>query len=203
MMKLTATKASPFVRKVLITIAVKGLRNSVEEVSDAEDPAVYKTIRKANPLYRIPTLLLDDGTVVQDSHVICEYLDMIAPTPRLIPTDVGPRIKVLTLASLADGVIESALAIVMEKRFRPEDKWVQSWVDRQQSKVTDGLAWLESNIPELGAAPDYGQITLACALGYLDFRHKGAWRENHSRLVEWLKKFEALTPSYAETSPRD
>ena len=203
MMKLTATKASPFVRKVMIFIAVKGLTDRVEMVAEKADPVGYKAIRGANPLFKIPTLLDDSGVALQDSHVICEYLDTLSASPRLIPADPAGRIRVLGLASLADGIIESALSIVMEKRFRPEEKWVQSWIDRQQAKVNAGVDWLEHNVPTLGKTPDYGQITLACALGYLDFRHRGAWRDKHPKLVDWLDAFGALTPSFAATSPND
>ena len=87
MIKLTASKASPFVRKVVLTIALKGLQAEVEPADDND-----RAIRAQNPLHKIPTLMLDDGTIVQDSHVICEYLDLLKPEPRLFPTDIKQRV---------------------------------------------------------------------------------------------------------------
>ncbi len=198
MIKLTASKASPFVRKVVLTIALKGLQAEVEPADDND-----RAIRAQNPLHKIPTLMLDDGTIVQDSHVICEYLDLLKPEPRLFPTDIKQRVKTLTLASLGDGIMEAALLVMFESRFRPADKWVQSWVDRQQKKVDAGVNWLENNIPVIGDTPDYGHITIACALGYLDFRQKGAWRADCPKLVAWLDQFAARVPAFAQSKPED
>ncbi len=196
MMKLTASKASPFVRKVFITIALKDLRGQVQTADDND-----RTIRAQNPLHKIPTLLLEDGECVHDSHVICEYLDLLKPEPRLFPSHIKQRVKTLTLASLGDGIMEAALQVMFESRFRPAEKRVESWVDRQQSKVDAGVDWLENNIPVIGDHPDYGHITIACALGYLDLRQKGAWRHDHPRLVAWLDEFAARVPAFGESMP--
>jgi len=198
MMILTASKASPFVRKVLLTIALKDLQGQVEQADDHD-----RRIRAHNPLHKIPTLLLEDGEAVQDSHVICEYLDMLKPEPRLFPSNIKQRSRTLTLASLGDGIMEAALLVMFESRFRPADKWVQSWVDRQQSKIDAGVDWLENNIPVIGEHPDYGHITIACALGYLDFRLKGAWRHGHPKLVAWLDAFAERTPAFGQSMPED
>lgn len=198
MMKLTASKASPFVRKVLLTIALKDLQSQVEQVDDID-----RSVRSHNPLHKIPTLILEDGEAVQDSHVICEYLDMLTPAPRLFPSDLRKRVKTLTLASLGDGIMEAALLVMFESRFRPADKWVQSWVDRQQSKIDAGVDWLENNIPVIDDYPDYGHITIACALGYLDFRFKGSWRQGHPNLVKWLDNFAERVPAFSLSTPGD
>jgi len=198
MMKLTASKASPFVRKVLLTIALKDLTSKVEQVEDVD-----RKVRSHNPLHKIPTLLLEDGEAVQDSHVICEYLDMLTPDPRLFPSDARKRVKTLTLASLGDGIMEAALLVMFESRFRPADKWVQSWVDRQQNKIDAAVDWLENNIPVIGDHPDYGHLTIACALGYLDFRLKGAWRDGHPNLVKWLDSFAGRVPAFGQSAPED
>ena len=198
MMKLTASKASPFVRKVVLTIALKGLQDQVEPADDDD-----RVIRGQNPLHKIPTLLLNDGTIVQDSHVICEYLDALNPQPRLFPEDVKQRVRALTLASLGDGIMEAALMVMFESRFRPADNWVQTWVDRQQKKVDDGVHWLENNILTINATPDYGHLTIACALGYLDFRQQGAWRKGHPKLIAWLDDFARRVPAFGETIPAD
>ncbi|HXF54239.1 MAG TPA: glutathione S-transferase N-terminal domain-containing protein [Hyphomicrobiaceae bacterium] len=126
MMQLASSEVSPFVRKVRLTIAIKGLERDVELVSSASDPERQAALRSRNPLGKIPTLVLDDGTVVYDSHVICEYLDGLKPKPRLFPAAPRERLKALTLAALADGIAEAAVLIVYESRFRPEDKYVKS-----------------------------------------------------------------------------
>lgn len=201
MMKFTASPGSPFVRKVRITIALKGLSGEIEGVTDDTNAALTKEIRSKNPLGKIPTLLLDDGTVVYDSHVICEYLDALKAEPKIFPTELKQRTKALTLAALSDGIMEAAVLVSYEARFRPEHMRVQEWVDRQQSKVDAGLKYLEANAPVLGAAPNYGDITLACALGYLD-RQGGKWRAGHPKLVAWLEQFAKAVPAFAATAPK-
>lgn len=201
MMKFTASHGSPFVRKVRITIALKGLSGEIEGVTDDTNAALTKEIRGKNPLGKIPTLLLDDGTVVYDSHVICEYLDALKPEPKIFPADLKQRTKALTLAALADGIMEAAVLVSYESRFRPEHMRVQEWVDRQQAKVDAGLKYLEANVPALGAQPNYGDITLACGLGYLD-RQGGKWRAGHPKLVAWLDQFAKAVPAFAATAPK-
>ena len=196
MMKLTASKASPFVRKVLLTIALKDLQDQVAPADDQD-----RGIRARNPLHKIPTLLLEDGECVHDSHVICEYLDMLKPEPRLFPSDIQQRVKTLTLASLGDGIMEAALQVMFESRFRPADKRVESWVQRQQSKIDAGVDWLENNLPVIGDHVDYGHLTIACALSYLDLRQNGAWRHGHPELVAWLEHFAHRVPAFAASTP--
>jgi len=108
--------------------------------------------------------------------VICEYLDSLAPSPVLFPKSGPERWKTLVLGALADGILDAALLLVYEKRFRPEDKWHATWQQRQQAKIDRALDQLERSPPAWGQSPDYGHMTLACALGYLDFRHEGKWR---------------------------
>jgi glutathione S-transferase len=199
-MKLFYSPASPFVRKVLITAAVKGLTSHIDAVaSDATkgDPA----LNAANPMGRLPSLLVD-GEPIHDSQVICEYLDSLAASPVLFPSAGMARWRCLTLASLADGILEAALLAVYERRYRPENMVVQSWLDRQWSKINASLAGLEASPPAWGQHPDYAHITLACALGYLDFRHGGTWRAGHPKLVAWLDQFALAVPSFEATRPK-
>jgi glutathione S-transferase len=111
------------------------------------------------------------------------------------------RFRVLTLGALGDGILDAALLLVYEKRFRPEDKWVQSWIDRQQLKVDTALDYLEQKLPDWGEGLNYGHVTVACALGYLDFRHEGKWRATHPGLVAWLDRFAAAVPAFVATKP--
>lgn len=200
-MKLLSSPASPYGRKVMIVAALKGVTDRIAKQPTDTLPLVNEALRKENPLAKIPVLILADGTQIFDSHVICEYLDTLAPEPRLVPPAGPERIRTLTLAALGDGILDAALLLVYEKRYRPEDKWVQSWVDRQQAKIDLALDWLEKTPPQWKVHPDYAHVTIACALGYLDFRHAGVWRAKHPKLVAWLEQFESAVPAFAETRP--
>jgi glutathione S-transferase len=201
MMKLLSNPLSPYGRKVKITAKMKCVADQIQiENTDTNVPS-NPALEKENPLAKIPVLILDDGAQLYDSHVICEYLDSLKPSPRLFPSAGAERFNTLTLGALGDGILDAALLLVYEKRFRPEDKWVQSWMDRQQAKIDGALDRLEKNPPDWGAHPDYGHLTIACALGYLDFRHAGIWRPTHPRLVAWLDRFAAAVPAFAETKP--
>jgi glutathione S-transferase len=201
MMRLLSSGASPFGRKVKITAHMKGLMGDIKvEAADTNVPE-NAALRRENPLAKIPVLILADGTQLYDSHVICEYLDSLRPSPRLFPAGGAERWRTLTLGALGDGILEAALLLVYEKRFRPEEKWVAAWMERQQAKVNAGLDHLERSPPALGQSPDYGHVTVAAALGYLDFRHQGTWRAGRPALVAWLDRFAAAVPAFLETRP--
>jgi glutathione S-transferase len=201
MMKLLYSPMSPYVRKVMMTAQIKGLERQIK--TEKADTALVgnKHIVQENPLAKIPVLVLNDGTQLYDSHVICEYLDSLSTTRRLFPAAGAERFNTLTLGALGDGMMDASLLLVYEKRYRPEDKWVVSWMDRQQTKIDEALAHLEANPPLWGSAPDYGHLTIAAALGYLDLRHEGRWRTGHPNLVRWLDQFAAVEPSYEATRP--
>ena len=134
--------------------------------------------------------------------MICEYLDSIGSAPKLFPAPGPARWKALTQEALADGILDAALLLVYEKRFRPEDKWHAPWQQRQEAKIGRALDQLEKSPPAWGQSPDYGHLTLAAALGYLDFRHEGKWRAGHPKLVAWLDQFSKAVPSFEETRPK-
>jgi glutathione S-transferase len=197
-MILRSSPASPFVRKVRIAAAVLGLTDRIEvRETDLNDPA--DAIRVQNPLGKIPALILDDGAVYYDSRVILEVLDHIAGGGRIIPREPAARFAALRLQALCDGILEASLLIVYESRYRPADKAVQSWLDRQAEKAARGLAVLEASPPPLDATPDVGQIALACVLGYRDLRFGGDWRKDHPRLLAWHDAFAAQVPAFAAT----
>ncbi len=201
MMKLLSSPMSPYGRKVKVAARMKEVLDQIKiEQADTNSPD-NKTLKKENPLSKIPVLILSNGTQLYDSHVICEYLDSLKPSPKLFPANGAERFNTLTLGALGDGILDAALLLVYEKRFRPEDKWVAAWIERQQTKIDDALDHLEANPPVWGAGPDYGHLTIACALGYLDFRHEGKWRAKHPKLVRWLDQFAAAVPAFAETKP--
>jgi len=183
---------------VRIAISLLGLADKIEvRETDLNDPA--DSIRVQNPLGKVPALIVDDGTVYYDSRVILEYLDHLAGGGRIIPREAAARFAALRLQALCDGICDASLLQIYEDRYRPADKRVQSWLDRQAEKVARGLGVLEAAPPKLDPVPDVGQIALACALGYRDLRFGGSWRKDHPRLLAWHDKFAAQVPAFAQT----
>jgi len=202
-MRQLSSPASPYGRKVKIVAHMKGVAERIK--IEPADTGILRneTLRRENPLSKIPVLVLDDGTQLFDSHVICEYLDSLTNATKLFPSGGAERFNTLTLGALGDGILDAALLLVYEKRYRPEDKWVQDWIDRQQMKIDSSIEHLEQNPPQWGEHPDYGHVTVACALGYLDFRHAGKWRAKNPRMVAWLDAFAKAVPAFAATTPVD
>jgi glutathione S-transferase len=108
----------------------------------------------------------------------------------------------LRLQALADGLMDASVLLVYKGRWRPTERHERKWIDHQAGKVARALAALEAAPPALTAPPDVGQIALACALGYRDFRFEGTWRADHPRLVDWLEGFAARVPAFAATKPQ-
>ena len=200
MMKLFSSPLSPYGRKVTITAAVKGLSSRIDLVltdTNKGDAA----LNARNPLAKIPCLITEGGEAIFDSHVICEYLDDTGTGPVLFPRAGPARWQTLTGGALADGIIDAALLLVYEKRFRPEGMSVQGWIDRQWAKINQSLDHLERQPPAWQQHPNYAHLTLAVALGYLDFRHGATWRPAHPRLVAWLDDFARAVPAFDTSKP--
>jgi glutathione S-transferase len=200
MLTLRTSFGSPFGRKPRIAISVLGLddRISVEPAStqDANDP-----VRKQNPLGKVPVLLLEDGASLFDSPVIMEYLDALAGGGKIIPNERKTRFEALRLQALCDGILEASVLLVYEGRYRSPEKHEPKWLDLQAGKVDRAFSFLETAVPEIDERPNVGQITLACALGYRDFRFGGEWRKSYPRLVSWLDGFAAQVPAFETTTP--
>ena len=197
-MILRSSPASPFARKVRIAAAVLGLDRDIKlESADTVDPS--DSVRRQNPLGKIPVLIVEDGTTFYDSPVILEYLDHRAGGGRIIPTAPAARFAALCQEALCDGILDAAILRVYEGRWRPPEHHVAKWVDHQAGKMTRALAAMEAQPPGLDAPPHVGQITAACALGYLDLRFDGTWRRDYPRLVAWLDAFAAAVPAFAAT----
>ena len=200
MLTLRHSPASPFVRKVRIAAALLGLDREITLVP-ADTMKPDDDVRQQNPLGKIPALILEDGTVLFDSRVILDYLDHRAGGGRIVPKDPAARFAALRLQALCDGLMDASILVVYEGRWRQADKHEAKWVDHQAGKISRALAALEAAPPPLATPPDVGQIALACALGYRDFRFEGSWRKDHPRLVAWLDKFAAQVPAFAATKP--
>ncbi len=196
-MKLWHSPTSPYVRKVMMAAIELGLKDRIECVP-ARTPE--SKIAEANPLDKIPTLKTDDGQILYDSIVICEYLDSLTDKASLFPARGAQRWKTLRMHALADGLIDAAVLRVHETR-RPEEQRNAAWDERQKTKIVRGLARLEEEIAELDGPVDIVQITTACLLGFLDRRFAGDdWRAGHPALAAWQAKF-TTRPSVTATGP--
>jgi glutathione S-transferase len=198
MMILRSTPASPFGRKISIAIGLLGLERDVKvEGADLQNAA--DTIRQQNPLGKVPTLVVEDGTTLFDSRVILEYLDHRAGGGKIIPREPNARFAALRLQALADGMTDAQILLIYENRWRAPEKHEPKWLDYQSDKIRRGLAALEAAPPALDSMPNVGQIALACFLGHRDLRFKGDWRAGNPKLVAWLDRFATQVPSFNAT----
>ena len=202
-MKLLAALASPYARKVRIVLAEKRIDCEVEvvDVAPPENP-----VNAHNPLGKVPTLVLDDGTALFDSRVIVEFLDNVSPISRLIPDDNRERLAVRRWEALADGVLDSGLLIRYES-LRPKKEQSAAWVEKQLGKVKRGLSFMESELGDKawcnGERYTLADIAFGCALGWLGFRKPGGldWRAGHAGLVKHYEKL-MERPAFADTAPK-
>jgi glutathione S-transferase len=199
MLVLRASPSSPFVRKVKMAIDLVGLTAEVK-IDPSDTMSADDSVRGQNPLGKIPTLLLEDGTALYDSRVIVEYLDERGGG-KLIPAKGKERLLALRMQALGDGIMDAGVLQIYEKRFRPEEKWVGKWTDHQAGKVERAFASLEKDPPSLASGIHIGHLAIAAALGYFDFRFEGKWRAQHPKLVKWLDDFAAKVPSFKATTP--
>jgi glutathione S-transferase len=198
-MKLFYSPFSPFVRKVLVFAMETGLESRIErQVVNPWEPNPELT--EANPLGKVPTLVTDEGMSLYDSAVICEYLDALHNCPDLIPHAGPERLKALRLEALADGIAEAAVLRRMES-VRPVSLQSEEWMSLQARTVERGLDALEGEVESWGQCFGIGQITVACALGYLDFRFSDdSWRANRPGLAAWQARI-AQRPAMIATEP--
>lgn len=199
-MKLYYSAASPYVRKVMVTAIETGQRDRIETIpTDTSD--LSSPLQGENPLGKVPTLVLEDGRQIFDSPVICEYLDSLHDHARVFPASGEPRLAALVLQALGDGMMDAALAIVMEGR-RPEEFRYAAWIDRQRQKIAQGLNRLESDSGSLTEGGlTIGQIAVACFLGHAEYRNIiSDWRGAHPKVAAWYDGF-CERPSMKETAP--
>ncbi len=195
---------SPYVRKVMIAIAEMGLRDRVRTVRTvAGGTTPHLELMKLNPVGKIPTLELADGTAIYDSPVIIEYLDTLHDGPKLYPAAWPERLTALRRHALGQGMLDAALLLLGEA-FRPSGRQSQPHMDLWRAKLTACVAALETEADALAAgAFGVGHLTIGVALGYLDFRFAGlSWRTGHPRLAAWQDTFDAR-PSVLANMPVD
>lgn len=200
-MKLLYSPSSPYVRKALVLAIETGLDRNIEKVPVTTTPiAPAAEVAARNPVAKIPALT-DGGLTLYDSPVICEYLDSKHRKKKLFPAKGKARWTALRQQALGDGLLDAALLARYENFLRPAEKRWPEWSDGQMAKINGALDAMEKEAGALKGAPTIGQITLACALGYLDFRFAElGWRDKRKKLAAWYAKF-AQRPSMKATMP--
>ena len=199
-MQLYSSPASPFARKVRVSAHELGLDARLQLINITLSPVnPHAGLRTHNPLGKIPALVTDGGETLYDSPVICEYLDALAGGGRLIPAAAAARWTALRRQALADGLTDATVLVRYEQAVRPAALRWQDWIEGQFLKVRTALDALEQE--DLEGPFDIGAVSLACALGYLDFRFaEERWRETRPRLAAW---YDAVSqrPSLLATRP--
>jgi glutathione S-transferase len=198
-MKLLQSFTSPYARKVRIVILEKGISGRI--VIEAANPAgaEAETVRKANPLGKVPCLIRDDGTGLYDSPVICEYLDSLSPSPMLIPASGEARWTVLRIQALADGIMDAAVSARMET-LRKDGEKSADMIAHWRGGIVRGLEQLARE-PHLSSGFDLAHISTVAALGYLYFRHADLTQSSMPKaLAEWWDNAQSR-PSVRDTAP--
>lgn len=202
-MKLIGTLASPFVRKVRVAAAEK----RVDYVWSQDNPWEPATaVGDANPLGKVPVLIIEDGSALYDSRVIVEFLDHVSPISRLIPADLRHRIEVRRWEALADGVTEAGILARLETR-RPTHERSPATIERQMAKVQRGLDAMEAQLENRawcqGNGYSLADIAVGCCAGWLDFRYPQlGWREGRPNLLKLVTKLNERA-SFADTVPSE
>jgi len=201
-MQLMYGALSPFVRKVMVSAHEKNLVDSIDLVPTAVGAGkTNETLMAINPVGKIPTLVLADGTPVHDSTVIIDHFDTLVPEPRLIPVVVKERIRALRMNATADGLLVAGV-LVRAELTRPEANRWPEWHAAQLSKVRACLQSLDQEVQGAGASPTIGEVAAGIALGWVDFRMSElAWRDDCVNLARWYAEF-SQRPSMLATAPK-
>lgn len=201
-MKLIASLGSPYARKVRIVMAEK----KIDYELVLEDVwSETTTIQQSNPLGKIPCLMMDDGGAMFDSRVIAEYLDILTPVGKLMPSSGRERAEVKCWEALADGMLDAAVLVRLEKK-RPTRQQSPEWIKRQWSKVEAALKAMSVGLGEkaycVGNHYTLADVAVGCALGWLNFRFpETPWKENYPELLRLLDKL-SERQSFKDTFPQ-
>jgi glutathione S-transferase len=202
-MKLLASAASPYTRKVRIVLAEKKIDCDLQlvDVGPVDNP-----VNAHNPLGKVPTLLLDDGTPLYDSRVIVEFLDSVSPISRLIPENKRDRVAVRRWEALADGVLDAGLLVRYES-LRERHERSQAWSQKQLARMRRGMEQMAGELE--GRAWCHGDrysladIAVGCCLGWLAFRKPGEldWHAQYANLARQYEKLMERA-AFADTVPQ-
>lgn len=196
-MKLLSAGASPYVSKAAMAAKFAGVE--VESIAvDATNGS--PELDAANPLSKIPCLVLEDGSGVYDSRAITRLLDRMG-NGKLFPKSDPDLAKAELMEAHCDGINDCAVGYMYEMRFRPEEKVHQPWLERLWGKAERGLDTLKGNLPPFDSNINIGSIALAAMLGYLDLRFAGKWEDGRGELVEWRDNFYAAHPDLEALKP--
>ncbi|MGH8809262.1 MAG: glutathione S-transferase N-terminal domain-containing protein [Noviherbaspirillum sp.] len=202
-MKLIGSLASPYVRKVRVAMAEKKLDYEfiLENVWAPETK-----IQESNPLGQVPCLIMEDGGAMFDSRVIVEYLDTLSPVGKLIPANGRERAEVKCWEALADGVLDAAVLVRLERTQRPEAQQSPEWIERQMNKVHAGLKAMSAGLQDTafcsGTHYTLADVAVGCALGWLSFRFPEIdWRDSYPNLAKLFDKL-SERPSFKDTAPQ-
>ena len=188
-MKIFYSALSPFARKCMLVAEELNLSDKIEKLASAANPVNRdQNILKHNPLAQVPTFFTDDGEVLFDSKVICEYLNEQGGGNLF---GSGPqRWKILTEHAAADGVMAAAILVRYEKLMRPAELQWSEWTAGQMDKISTGLQYFEDRVDTLAERVDIATLTLGAALGYIDVRIADYdWRSNFPGLRDWFALF--------------
>ncbi|MFD0915661.1 glutathione S-transferase family protein [Pseudahrensia aquimaris] len=197
-MKLLTASASPFANKVRMAAQFAGIPLEAVAVDAGAQPP---ELLAANPLGKIPCLVLDDGTGLFDSRPITRYLHNRFDTALYPDEKSEAAMRVARYEALCDGICDCAVAYQYEKRMRPEENWHQPWLDRQWTKAKAGLREAATELPPTGEDADIRSIALSATLGYLALRFPGEWEAENPELVDWSSRFDAAHPSVSALKP--
>lgn len=181
---LYTSTASPFGRKVAIALTELGIEDKFRKV-DCNPWESGEELLAANPLSKIPTLVLDDGRALYDSSVICDWLDVRDGRHRLLPADAGARATALRRQALADGMLEAALVILLNRAQKPE-RVHRGYVARQEKIIARAFEALDKQAKSLLGQFDLGHIAILCALDFISHSNILDWRDRHPALAQWL-----------------
>ena len=203
-MKLLGSTSSPYVRKVRVVLAEKKL--DVEFVPE-DVWSADTTIAESNPLGKVPCLIMEGAEALFDSRVIVEYLDTLSPVGKLIPPVGRERAEIKTWEALADGLMDAAILARLEATWsgRTKAQRSQAWIDRQMGKVKSALKAMSQGLGDkpfcAGIHLTLADISVGCALGYLDFRFPDLnWRADYANLSKLQDKL-MLRTSFIDTQP--
>lgn len=197
MAEILYSRLSPYAAKARMAVLHVGFPADPRAVDAIEPTAAFL---EANPLGKLPVLLLDDGRAIHDSRVIMRFLDFWSDG-QFYPRDAAAQIDAALRESLADGVSDCLQAIMFEKRYRPEDKIHEGWIVRQWEKASRALKLLEAMVAATPVDIDAGALALRGMLGYLSVRFEGQWEDSCPGLVSWLTRFDEAHPELAAVAP--
>jgi glutathione S-transferase len=212
-LKLFWTPASPFVRKVMVTAIELGIRDRLEIIPTAwpHDWAT-KTIAfdpqfvGSNPVGRIPTLVTGEGLALPESHLICEYLNQTVRDPVLVPLQGLGRWRVLRLQAIVDGLLDGTIARRAETLRKGADR-SDDFIEKQRARAARCFDAIEASMEDVNGTLHLGQICVAVACGYFDFRFPDDdWRRGRPLLAAWYTEFEKrpsmIATRHSETPQR-